>query len=344
MNVHELPMILFTVIAQMSVGTFIVLGVIQLVASLRHDRRTVDRLTDPILYAIGPAMVLGLAVSIFHMSDITNMLNVFRHVGSSWLSREIVFGLAFAVLGSAFAVMQLFKIATSGLRQALAGLTALTGIALVWSMAQIYHSLAAVPAWNTAMVPFHFFATTLMLGALATGCALTITAMVRRRRELRSVTEPVEPVDPRPDEETSSGGAAVVTALRHHVSVLTAPTTALEWSLVTRTVQGLAFATAALGVAVLISYSLHIADLSAGNETAMAAAQVFSGAFFLTRLVLLGLATVIVAFVAYNAAEDAAREHPNFLVVLMTTAFVLAIIAEFMGRSLHYDSMLLVGI
>ena len=183
MNVHELPMILFTVIAQMCVGTFIVLGVITLIASRRHDVRTVERLTEPVVYAIGPAMVLGLAASTLHMNDITNTLNVFRNVGTSWLSREIVFGIAFAALGFAFALLQWFKIATIRVRQLVAAATALTGIALIWSMSQIYYSLTTVPAWNTPIVPAHFFATTLMLGALAAGSALMLTATIRHRRQ-----------------------------------------------------------------------------------------------------------------------------------------------------------------
>lgn len=345
MNVHELPMILFTVIAQMSVGTFIVLGVIQLIASLRHDRRTVDRLTDPILYAIGPAMVLGLAVSMLHMNDITHTFNVFRHIGSSWLSREIVFGIGFAALGFAFAVMQWFKFGSSQLRQALAALTAVVGIALVWAMSQIYYSLLAVPAWNTAIVPFQFFATTLLLGALATGTALTISAVIRRRTEMLGSGNESEHVgDVLRGDEPAPRGSSVAVAVRERVAEVNAPTTDLEWSLTTAVIQNLAFFTATVGVAILISYPVHVATLSAGNDAAQASAQVFSGAFFLMRLVLLGLAAIALALAAHRTAGNAVREHPGVLAAIMSTAFVLAFAAELMGRSLHYDSLFLVGI
>lgn len=39
MNVHELPMILFTVIAQMCVGMFIILGVVELWLSAKADEK-----------------------------------------------------------------------------------------------------------------------------------------------------------------------------------------------------------------------------------------------------------------------------------------------------------------
>ena len=46
----------------------------------------------------------------------------------------------------------------------------------------------------------------------------------------------------------------------------------------------------------------------------------------------------------WELAGQTLRERPQLLVLLITTAFVLATIAEIMGRSLHYDSMLRIGI
>ena len=66
MNTHELPMILFTVLSQMSVGAFVALGVVQILAVGRYPRSVIDRLADPALLAIGPTLVLGLIASMFH--------------------------------------------------------------------------------------------------------------------------------------------------------------------------------------------------------------------------------------------------------------------------------------
>ncbi|WP_354003962.1 DmsC/YnfH family molybdoenzyme membrane anchor subunit, partial [Cellulomonas cellasea] len=57
MHTAELPMIVFTLAAQMSVGAFVVLGVIQVVAGRRFGRENVEVMTDTALYAIGPVMV-----------------------------------------------------------------------------------------------------------------------------------------------------------------------------------------------------------------------------------------------------------------------------------------------
>ncbi|MGO3797533.1 MAG: dimethyl sulfoxide reductase anchor subunit family protein, partial [Pauljensenia sp.] len=175
MNVSDVPMVLFTVITQMCVGAFVTLGVIQLVASLRHDPTTVERVTHPVLYAIGPAMIFGLAVSTFHMHDPLHALNVIRHWDSSWLSREIIFGCSFAGLGFLFAILEWFRKGSFALRRALAVLTALMGIALVIAESMIYYSLTTVPAWHTWGVPLHFAGTTLILGSLAVACALMVT-------------------------------------------------------------------------------------------------------------------------------------------------------------------------
>lgn len=347
MNTHELPMILFTVIAQMSVGTFIALGIIDLLLSHRNDNRTVRRITEPVLYAIGPALVLGLAVSMLHMNDVTNVFNVIMHWQTSWLSREIIFGMGFAGLGFLFAILQWFRIGSDLLRRIVGLLTAVVGIALVWSMAQIYATLEAVPAWNTPIVPFHFFMTTLILGALSVGGALMLTVMIRKRNEDRSAPAPA----PEPEPEADGGGvalatkqSAIKTVVTSRVAEINAPTTLLEWTLITRVVQWIAVVTAIGGLLVLVSYPMHISSLAMGNDTAQASAAIFSGGFFTARLVLLGLAAVVLALFAFRTAGQTVRERPQILFFLITVAFVLAGIAEIMGRSLHYDSMFRIGI
>ncbi len=180
MNVHELPLVIFTVLAQMSVGCFVVLGLIHLFAR-GDDSKAVDRLSDPALYAIGPVMVLGLIASIFHLGNPVNALHTISHLDSSWLSREIFLGSSFAVLGAAFAVTQRLKWLTPLLRQLLAGLTALVGLGLVFAMSMVY-MLPTVPAWDTWTTPVGFFTTTLLLGSIAIGAAFVVITAVRRRR------------------------------------------------------------------------------------------------------------------------------------------------------------------
>lgn len=311
MNTHELPMIVFTVLAQLSVGAFVVLGVIQVVAGRRYGPAAVDKVTNPALYAIGPALVLGLAASMFHMNDLTNTLNVVRHLGSSWLSAEIVAGVAFAGLGFVFAVAQWFTFGPARARQALAAVTAVVGLGLVFAMSRIYSSLPTVPAWNTWATPAQFFTTTLLLGSLAVGAALTGAVMWRRH-----------------------------TATRTGVTVNAADTDSEQ--ILTSTLRGIGIAAVTLlGVEFLI-IPLHISDLAtSGDAAATTSAAVFTGAWFIARLALVFAGAGLLAVFLFRYAST--KTSPRTLAVIATTAFVLVLAGEFIGRSLFYDSMTRIG-
>lgn len=313
MNVHELPMIIFTILAQMSVGAFVVLGAIQVVARVRGkvSGEDLDRLTDPALYAIGVTLVLGLIASIAHLGNLGNVINVVRHVGSSWLSREIVLGMAFAGLGFVFAATQWFKWGSTGLRQALAGITALVGIALVFAMSMIYTTLEAVPAWNSWVTPVQFFTTTLLLGSLAVGAALMGTLMWRRQRG-------AGPTDTGP--ATDSQDLRIIATALRGISVV---------------------AIVMLGVVFVVT-PLHLAALSQGDAAAVASAEVFSGAWFITRLLLVFVGAGLLGLFVFRFARSD-QSDPRPLAVVATLAFGLVFVGEFMGRSLFYDQMMRIG-
>jgi anaerobic dimethyl sulfoxide reductase subunit C (anchor subunit) len=309
MNTHELPMIIFTVLAQMSVGAFVVLGVVQVVASRRFGKESVDKVTDPALYAIGPALVLGLIASMFHMNDVFHTLNVVRHIGSSWLSREIVFGLLFAGLGFVFAAAQWFKWGSPRLRQALAGLTALVGVTLVYVMSMIYYTLETVPAWHSWATPAQFFTTTFLLGSLAVGAAFMGALMWHRRAAAKS------------------GNVFYVDdATRTMLSAC---------------LKGIGLgAVALLGVEFVI-IPLHISALSAAGGAAGRSALVFSGVWFIARLVLVFLGAGLLAVFLYRYATPTAQVRT--LAIIATSAFVLVLAGELIGRSLFYESMVRIG-
>ncbi|NLT31325.1 MAG: dimethyl sulfoxide reductase anchor subunit [Propionibacterium sp.] len=177
---HELPLVIFTICAQMSVGSFIALGLINILG-WKVPAETMKRVTRPALYAIGPLLVLGLAASTLHLGSPLRAVNAIRHLDGSWLSREILFGMAFLVLGAAFAISEWFGWFNVRLRQALAAVAALVGIGLVWCISMVY-SLRTIPAWSTYHTPVRFYITTFLLGGLAVGAALVIAAHIRTRR------------------------------------------------------------------------------------------------------------------------------------------------------------------
>jgi len=170
MNTHDWSLVLFTILAQMSVGSFVVLGIVHFLVSRSAGVEEADRMSDRALLAIGPVLVLGLIASFFHLGNPLNAYNAIANLGSSWLSREIFSGVAFAVVGGAFAFMQWRKIGTASQRNLLGLLAALIGLVLVYSMANVY-LLRTVPVWDSVLTPISFFATTFLLGTLAMGAA-----------------------------------------------------------------------------------------------------------------------------------------------------------------------------
>lgn len=302
----ELPLVIFTIIAQMSVGSFVVLGLIHLFGA-RAGRDVIDKVSDPALYAIGPILVLGLLASMMHLGTPIRAVNALRHLDSSWLSREILFGLLFAAFGGAFAFSQWFKWLTPRLRQVLAGLAAVVGLALIWSMTMVY-LLPTVPAWDSWATPARFFATTFLLGSLAVGAALVVTADVRRRL----------------------GTAADEASHRVIMSSL----------------RGIAIgAIAMLGVEFVV-LPLYLGQLATDGSAAAAASAgtlvSTYGTYAVAELVLVFLGVALLG--VFLSRLDKRLSVTKMLAVAPVAAFVLVFAGEIIGRMLFYASYARVGL
>lgn len=133
---HELPLLIFTLFLQGSVGV-----TLWLVFGGAHASQR-----SALLPAAGAFVLasLGLLASALHMGYPLNALNALRHVSSSWLSREIIFAsLYLAALGLATLLMFAKK---PGWKLLLAA-AGLVGLVDVFCMAQIYMH-ASVVTWQ----------------------------------------------------------------------------------------------------------------------------------------------------------------------------------------------------
>ncbi len=300
----ELPLVIFTIMAQMSVGSFVVLGVIQL-AGYKVDPKLMDRITDPALYAIGPILVLGMAASLLHLGTPIRAANSLRHLGGSWLSREIALGILFAVLGAVFAGVQWRKWLTPRLRQALAGATAVVGLGLVYVISRVY-TLRTVPSTDTWHTAVSFYATTFLLGSLAVGAALVIASRVRVRRGVE-------------DEAAQA--------------------------LIVRAVRGIAIGSiGVLGIIVValptFIGSLAVSDSLAARESLDTLVVTYGGLSIL-QLVLIFAAVAVLAVFLVQLSRG--RIDHRGLAVVVVTAFALAFSGELIGRMLFYASMVRIG-
>ena len=307
MNTSELALVVFTIAAQMSVGAFIVLGVVHFFAARRFGMPCADRMSDYALLAIGPVMVLGLIFSFFHLGNPINAPRAIMNLGSSWLSREILFGLLFAGVGFVFAIMQWRKLGSPLLRNILAWVAAVVGILLVYSMSMVYYSLDAVPAWSSWATPASFFTTTVLLGALAVGVAFigvytwlrkNATAEIEQQREVLSAS--------------------------------------LRWVTVAAVV--------ALGLHFVI-IPLYMAYLAVSGPVAEKSASIImeeNGVWFALRLVLLFIGAGLFSLFI----NQLALQKKNFVLLstLAWSAFVLVLAGEVIGRFLFYLSYARVGL
>jgi anaerobic dimethyl sulfoxide reductase subunit C (anchor subunit) len=114
-----------------------------------------------------------LFASLLHLGTPRNAWRSLANLRSSWLSREILFALAFAGLGGLFAALRWSGAGAPALRSWVALAAGLCGVALVYAMAGVYR-LRTVKSWDTPLTAVSFFATTLLLGSLAVGTGLAL--------------------------------------------------------------------------------------------------------------------------------------------------------------------------
>lgn len=166
-------LVIFTVFAQAAVGASLIRVVLQWVL---HDVATpaaVQQLTAPLLPVAAGLLAVALLGAPLHLARPRAARFAVSHVGSSWLSREIV-------LGSLFGAALLLELVLGWLGQevpalggALAPVTVLLGLAFVYAIGRVY-CIRTVPAWDTWATPFAFFSATLLLGAVAAAVVLVL--------------------------------------------------------------------------------------------------------------------------------------------------------------------------
>ena len=306
MNLREWALVTFTILAQMSVGSFVVLGFVHFYAARKAGSEEADRLGDRVLLAIGGVLILGMIASLLHLGNPANAYRAVTNVGSSWLSREITFLVAFLIAGGAFALMQWRKIATFAVRNVIAWIAALIGLGLVFSMSNIY-MLETQSTWNSPATPISFFTTTLLLGLLAIGSALVANYayILRKYPECADV----------------------------------------QCGLLRDVVRWISLASVVFLGVEFVMIPLYIGNLVTGGSVAASGVSIMVNGFSLVlifRLMLAFLGAGVFALFLFQTATRPGREKT--MGYLVYTAFALVLIAEVLGRFLFYATQSQIGI
>jgi len=307
MNVHDWALIAFTILTQMSVGAMWALGIAHYYANRKYGMEEADRLSDRALMALVPVIVLAFIASLFHLGDPLNSYRAVSNLGSSWLSREIFFGVLFAVLAVGFAILQWRKLGSFGMRNGIAWLAALAGLGLVLSEAMVYYTLESQPAWNSWATIVFFFVTTFLLGGLAVGAAFVANYGYVQRKAPGCADEQC-------------------TLMRD----------ALRW---------IAVASIVLVGVELVVLPLYLASVAMGSAAGMASVELMAGPFRLALILRIALAFVgagVFAVFLYQNAQSAGRE--KVLGTLAYSAFLIVLVAETLGRIIFYAAHVRIGI
>jgi len=300
MDMREFVLVTFTILAQMSVGAFLVMGVVKIIVGRKAGVEEADRMGDRSLIAIVVVLGLGLLASLFHLGSPLAAPRAINNIGTSWLSREILSGSIFFVLGALYAILQWFKWGPAVLRNVIAWLAALVGIVLVYSMSMVY-MLPTQPAWNNLATPVSFYTTTLLLGALAMGAAFVANYAYIKRK-------------------TPDCADLQCTLLR----------STLRWIAVASVIL--------LGVEFVVT-PVYLVSLATGVPQAVASAKLIAGPLgpiFLIRMILAFIGAGVFGFFLYQNAQNVERE--KLMGYLAYSAFVLVLIAEVLGRLIFYSS------
>ncbi|KJS21084.1 MAG: hypothetical protein VR72_12275 [Clostridiaceae bacterium BRH_c20a] len=165
---NEWPLIIFTLLIQGSVGVSLVLLLIY--KKIGKNKGIEKIIGQGFIYA-GLLGVLGLAASFVHLGSPGNAMNAILRLGSSWMSREIIFTSIF--IGLIILASLVYWKNTIKNSVILGWVAVVFGLLAIYAMAKVY-MVTIIPAWNHINTLFAFYGTTFLLGALLAASLLVV--------------------------------------------------------------------------------------------------------------------------------------------------------------------------
>ncbi|SMB80196.1 anaerobic dimethyl sulfoxide reductase subunit C (DMSO reductase anchor subunit) [Pasteurella testudinis DSM 23072] len=166
-GLHELPLVLFTVLAQSAVGAIMLMAVYLLLPTDNPPRQR-----KVILFLLLPLILLGLAfvASIMHLGSPLRAFNSLNRIGESALSNEIAGGMLFFAVAGLYWLLHFIKKMPSALDKLWLVLVIAYGCLFMFIMSSVY-LISTVPTWDNPYTPSAFLLTAILSG-FALGYAL----------------------------------------------------------------------------------------------------------------------------------------------------------------------------
>ncbi|GAA0347329.1 dimethyl sulfoxide reductase anchor subunit [Morganella psychrotolerans] len=175
---HELPLVIFTLFMQASVGCLVItlLCYFRLFGS-KDPRTAMKWVRVPLIasFLLGCAGLLG---SLFHMGNPLHMFYTLMHVSSSWMSREVLATAVYMGLLFLSVALLLLKQKVNGL---LLLLSAAAGLVYMYAMSALYAD-TLFTLWS-GLFTFAGFAGTMLLTGGIISALLLVTALGYARED-----------------------------------------------------------------------------------------------------------------------------------------------------------------
>ncbi len=167
-------LLIFTLFTQMSVGAFCVGELIHLSYSREFGFKNFNPLRYISLAFIFLAAALAGVSAIFHLKKWAHAYYAFNNLKTSWVSKEMVLFFLFVFFVAFLAFLSWRKIEANLIRLVMGIAGALSGLALIYAMANIY-MLPTIPSWDYWTTPGLFFTSAFLLGTLSIVCLYSTT-------------------------------------------------------------------------------------------------------------------------------------------------------------------------
>jgi anaerobic dimethyl sulfoxide reductase subunit C (anchor subunit) len=168
---NQWALVIFTVLAQASIGAFIALALLKRIITQSYGAEKSEAMLIKPYAILFPLVVIAILASFFHLHNPLHAPFSILNFGSSWLSREILGICFFALFWLLYILSGWKKFGGAGWLKALIWLGCLAGLWTVFSMSNIY-MLEIQPAWNTPMTPVIFFGSVFAIGGVLAGVTL----------------------------------------------------------------------------------------------------------------------------------------------------------------------------
>lgn len=167
---YEWALLIFTVCMQAAIGGMLMLALSYKSLSKLGQEQSFRLLKMPLLI-IGGLSIVGLAASFAHLGTPTNAFNTIRNIGSSWMSREILFTGMF--IGGAVVTVGLALVQKKA-NHLLLIICTVIGLIDIYCMGAIYAN-SLVSGWHSLNTFTSFYGTALILGpVVAASCIVPL--------------------------------------------------------------------------------------------------------------------------------------------------------------------------